>query len=182
MLIQEELALQGLLEGKIFITDVTVDEAGATNVTLSNEEVLKLLPQKDLKSYVTYVTLTDGTDCWAYIDENGQKQLFLDENNHPIPVLSETPEVITKDDETYLVIGGKEYPLSGNSVFSDYEVITDEETGEVLAVTFTFGETMTFTVTVNSAQGFWFVKENSEQTVKAKEREAAYRSFLQERL
>ena len=162
----EIAALQGLLEGKIFITEVTVDEAGATNVTLSNEAVLKLLPQKDLKSYVTYVTLTDGTDCWAYIDENGQKQLFLDENNHPIPVLSETPEVITKDDETYLVIGGKEYPLSGNSVFSDYEVITDEETGEVLAVTFTFGETMTFTVTVNSAQGFWFVKENSGQTVK----------------
>ena len=159
-------ALKGLLEGKIFITEVTIDEAGTTNVTLSNSAVLQLLPQKDLKSYVTYITLSDGTDCWAYIDENGKKQLFLDEKNHPIPVLSETPEVITKDDETYLVIGGKEYPLSGNSVFSDYEVITDEETGEVLAVTFTFGEDMTFTVTVNSAQGFWFVKENTEEVVK----------------
>ena len=162
----EIAALKGLLDGKIFITEVALDPSGATNITLSNESVLQLLPQKDLKSYVTYVTLTDGTDCWAYIDENGQKQLFLDEKNHPIPVVAETPQVITKDDETYIVIGGQEYPLSGNSVFSDYEVITDEETGEVLAVTFTFGEAMTFTVSVNAAQGFWFVKDDSQEAVK----------------
>ena len=162
----EIAALKGLLDGKIFITEVALDPSGATNITLSNESMLQLLPQKDLKSYVTYVTLTDGTDCWAYIDENGQKQLFLDEKNHPIPVIAETPQVITKDDETYIVIGGQEYPLSGNSVFSDYEVITDEETGEVLAVTFTFGEAMTFTVSVNAAQGFWFVKDDSQEAVK----------------
>lgn len=165
--LNDEIAtLKGLLEGKIFVTEVALDPSGSTNVTLSNGSVLQLLPQKDLKSYVTYVTLTDGTDCWAYIDENGQKQLFLDEKKHPIPVVAETPQVITKDDETYIVIGGQEYPLSGNSVFSDYEVITDEETGEVLAVTFTFGEAMTFTVSVNAAQGFWFVKEDSQETVK----------------
>ena len=155
-------ALKGLLEGKLLITDV-VRDGGTTNVVLSDSTVLKLLPQKDLKSFVSYITLSDGTKCWAYIDENGQKQLFLDEQNHPIPVMTETPEVIVKDDETWIVIGGKEYPLSGNSVFSDYEVIEDEETGEVLAVTFVFGETMTFTVTVNSAQGFWFVKDSTDE-------------------
>lgn len=161
-----ELAtLKGLLEGKLFITDVTTD-GGTTNVMLSDSTLLKLLPKQDMKSFVSYITLADGTKCWAYVDENGQKQLFLDEQNHPVPVMAETPEVIVKDDETWIVIGGSEYPLSGNSVFSDYEVIADEETGEVLAVTFTFGETMTFTVTVNSGQGFWFVSENGTDEVK----------------
>ena len=161
-----ELAtLKGLLEGKLFITEVTTD-GGTTNVMLSDSTLLKLLPKQDMKSFVSYITLADGTKCWAYVDENGQKQLFLDEQNHPVPVMAETPEVIVKDDETWIVIGGSEYPLSGNSVFSDYEVIADEETGEVLAVTFTFGETMTFTVTVNSGQGFWFVRENGTDEVK----------------
>ena len=155
----EILALKSMLSGKLMITDVSVDAStGVTSVTLSNGYVLKLLPEKDLKSYVTYITLSDGADYWAFIDENGDKQLFLDEDGNPIPVIGDVPEVIVKDGETWIVIGGVEYPISGNSVFSDYELITDELTGEVYAVTFTFGEGMSFTVTVDGACGFYFVK------------------------
>ena len=158
--------LKDLLKGKIFITDVKNDvSTGLTLVELSNGETLVLFPEKDMKSYVTYITLSDGVSYWAYIDENGNKQLFLDENGEAVPVYGNTPEVVVKDGDTYLVIGGVEYPLSGNSVFSDYELVTDELTGEVYAVTFTFGEGMSFTVTVDGAAGFHFVRPAGWSTV-----------------
>ena len=159
-------ALKDMLAGKVMITSVSTDAAtGITTVTLTNGSTLELYPEKDLKSFVTYITLSDGVSYWAYIDENGKKQLFLDENGEAIPVISDVPEVVVKDGETYLKIGGVEYPLSGNSVFSDYELITDELTGEVYAVTFTFGDGMSFTVTVEGACGFFFVKPSGWSTV-----------------
>lgn len=159
-------ALKDMLAGKIMITSVSTDAStGITTVTLTNGSKLELYPQKDLESFVTYITLSDDVSYWAYIDEDGKKQLFLDENGEAIPVMSDVPEVVVKDGETYLKIGGVEYPLSGNSVFSDYELITDELTGEVYAVTFTFGEGMSFTVTVEGACGFYFVKPSGWSTV-----------------
>lgn len=158
--------LKDLLNGKIFITKVSNDvSTGLTLVELSNGETLVLFPEKDMKSYVTYLTLSDGVTYWAYIDENGNKQLFLDEKGEAVPVYGNTPEVVERDGDTYLVIGGVEYPLSGNSVFSDYELVTDEITGDVYAVTFTFGEDMSFTVTVDGVAGFDFVKPSGWSTV-----------------
>lgn len=154
-------ALKQMLSGKLLISDVSTDAStGITTITLSDGYKFQLLPEKDLKSYVTYITLSDGVDYWAYIDDEGSKQLFLDKDGEAIPVVSDAPEVVVKDGDTFLVIGGVEYPLTGNSVFSDYELITDELTGEVYAVTFTFGEDMTFTVTVDGAAGFFFVKQS----------------------
>lgn len=168
-------ALKDMLAGKIMISAVSTDsQTGITTVTLSNGSTLELLPEKDLKSFVTYITLSDGVDYWAYIDENGKKQLFLDENGEAIPVISDVPEVIVKDDETWIVIGGVEYPLGGNSVFSDYELITDELTGEVYAVTFTFGDNMSFTVSVEGASGLWFVKPSGWSTVAISDYYVAY--------
>ena len=158
-------ALQAMLRGKALITDVSTNAStGITTVTLSNGSTLQLLPEQDLESYITYITLGDGQDYWAYIDKDGKKQLFLDKDEKPVPVMAETPEVVEIDGDTYLVIGGVQYPLSGNSVFSDYELVTDELTGEVYAVTFTFGEDMTFTVTVDGACGFYFVKQSGWST------------------
>lgn len=159
-------ALKDMLAGKLLITSVKTDsQTGITTVNLSNGTSFELLPEKDLKSFVTYITLSDGIDYWAYIDENGKKQLFLDENGEAVPVLAEIPEVVVKDGETWIVVGGVEYPLAGNSVFSDYELIKDELTGEIYAVTFTFGEEMSFTVTVDGAAGFFFVKPSGWSTV-----------------
>lgn len=152
-------ALHAMLRGQAFISDISRDAStGITTIKLSDGNTLQLLPEADLQSFITYLTLGDGENYWAYIDENGKKQLFLDKDNQPIPVMAETPEVVQVDGETYLVIGGVKYPLSGNSVFSDYELITDDLTGEIYAVTFTFGDDMTFTVTVDGACGFYFVK------------------------
>lgn len=153
-------ALKQMLSGKLLISNVSRDAStGIVTITLSDGTKLQLLPEKDLQSFVTYITLSDGVDYWAYIDAAGKKHLFLDENKEAIPVIGDVPEVVVKDDESFLVIGGVEYPLSGNSVFSDYELITDGLTGDVYAVTFTFGEDMTFTVTVDGAAGFFFVQQ-----------------------
>ncbi len=149
-------ALKALFNGKLHITKVSKASDGSVVVELSNGQTLTLLPEKDMKSFVTYVTM-DGVDYWAYIDSDGKKQRFLDKDGNPIPVVSEVPEVITRGDELFLVIGGKEYPLAGNSIFSGYELITDDLTGEIYAVTFTFGEGMSFTVTLDGAAGFDFV-------------------------
>ncbi len=155
----ELAALKALLDGKLLISDVSTDtQTGITTITLSDGKELQLLPKTDLASMVTYIT-SAGVDYWAYIDKDGKKQYFLDENGESIPVKAEIPEIITRDGENFLVIGGVEYPLSGNSVFSDYELVKDELTGEVYAVTFTFGEGMSFTVTVDGAAGFMFVKK-----------------------
>ncbi len=172
-------ALNDLLEGQLFISSALRDtETGVTTITLSDGRTLELLPKTDLSSCVTYITSKDnaGKDIlyWAYIDKEGKKQYFLDADGEAIPVFSETPEVITKDGETYLVIGGVEYPLSGNSVFSDYELITDELTNEVYAVTFTFGENMSFTVTVDGAAGLMFVKNEGWTQVAISEQYVPY--------
>lgn len=159
-------ALKDMLAGKLLITSVKTDsQTGVTTVNLSNGTSFELLPEKDLKSFVTYITGSDGVAYWAYIDENGKKQYFLDENGEAVPVLAEIPEVVVRDGETWIVVGGVEYPLAGNSVFSDYELIKDELTGEVYAVTFTFGEDMSFTVSVDGAAGFFFVKPSGWSTV-----------------
>ncbi len=150
-------ALKSLLSGnKLIKSTVTDANTGVTTVTLSDGTVLTLQPKADMESFVTYIT-SDGVDYWAYIDENGVPQFFRDENNMAFPVDAEIPEVLVKDGETYIKIGNKEYPLGGNSIFSDYELITDEE-GTVYAVTFIFGENMSFTVTVEGACGLMFVK------------------------
>lgn len=158
----EVQALKEMLSGKLLISDFSTDAStGISTVTMVNqsgyEYSFQLLPEKDMQSFVTCITLSDGVAYWGYIAEDGSKQLFLDEDKNPIPVVADTPEVIEKDGETYIVIGGVEYPMSGNSVFSDYELHTDALTGELYAVTFTFGEDMKFTVTVDGACGFWFV-------------------------
>ncbi len=155
-------ALNDLHKGQLSILDVSTDATtGITTLLLRGgdgvERELYLHPKADMKSFVTYIPVA-GVNCWAYVDKDGSKQFFTDKNGAPIPVFEEMPKVIEKDGEAYIVIGGEEYPMGGNSVFSDYELVENELTGEVYAVTFTFGEDMSFTVTVDGKAGFMFVK------------------------
>lgn len=156
----EVAALHSMLEGNAMISSVSTDMNGVTTVVLTDGNKLTLYPKTELESLITYMSASvdgENRNCWAYIDENGIKRYLRDSEGNPIPVEAELPEFIEKDGDTYLVIGGVEYPISGSSVFSDYELVKDELTGEVYAVTFTFGEDMTFTVTVDGACGFHFV-------------------------
>ncbi len=158
-------ALKSMLEGKLLITEVEKSEDGVTTLKFSDGSTLPLFSKKDLKACVTYIN-DNGKYYWAYIDENGNKVAFLDKDGLSIPVDADKPVVIQKEDgKNYILIGGVEYPLTGNSVFSDYEVIADEYTEEVYAVTFTFGEGMKFTVTVDGASGFFFMLPGLSNTV-----------------
>ncbi len=160
-------ALKGFLTGSVSIRQVSTDEeTGVTTIELSNGTKLQLHPEKDMKSFVTYIT-SGGVDYWAYIDKDGKKQYFLNEEGEAVPVMSEMPEVVTRDGENYIIVGGVEYPMSGNSVFSGYELVKEEGSEEVYAVTFTFGEDMTFTITLDGKANFVFVQSNgvSSRTV-----------------
>ena len=153
-------ALRAMMDGKAMISSIIVSPEGITTIKLTTGAEFQLYPEQDMKSFITYMPASingENVDCWAYIDENGVKRYMRDANGDPIPVATATPKVVEIDGETYLEIGGELYPLSGNSVFSDYELIKDELTGDVYAVTFTFGEDMSFTVTVDGACGFSFV-------------------------
>ena len=153
-------ALRAMMDGKAMISSIIVSPEGITTIKLTTGAEFQLYPEQDMKSFITYMPASingENVACWAYIDENGVKRYMRDANGDPIPVATATPKVVEIDGETYLEIGGELYPLSGNSVFSDYELIKDELTGDVYAVTFTFGEDMSFTVTVDGACGFSFV-------------------------
>lgn len=172
-------ALKAMMDGNAMISNVVVSAEGVTTIKLTTGAEFQLYPKQSMQSFITYMQASingENVDCWAYIDENGVKRFMRDAEGNPIPVAAETPKVVEIDGETYLVVGGMQYPLSGNSVFSDYELITDELTGEVYAVTFTFGEDMSFTVTVDGACGFSFVSATGGfgQTVIIKDYYVAY--------
>jgi hypothetical protein len=153
-------ALRAMMDGNAMISSIIVSPEGITTIKLTTGAEFQLYPEQDMKSFITYMPASingENVACWAYIDENGVKRYMRDANGDPIPVAAATPKVVEIDGETYLEMGGELYPLSGNSVFSDYELIKDELTGDVYAVTFTFGEDMSFTVTVDGACGFSFV-------------------------
>ncbi len=158
-------ALQEMLKGNLMIQKIETDsQTGNTILTLSDgNTVLELLPEADMESFVTYFINSEGIPCWAYIDESGKTVPFMKDGDF-IPI-TEIPEVVVEDDETFIVVGGEKYPMGGNSIFSSYELVTDELTGEIYAVVFTFGEGMTFTVTVEGAAGFHFVKSMGWSTV-----------------
>lgn len=153
-------ALKAIVNGQVTIKTCVANEDGTYMVTLSDGTSFTVYPKQEmLKSVVTYSTI-GGVDYWAYYDEQGVKHTLLDEDNELIPVKGSDPEIITRDDKHYLVIGGVEYPLAGNSIFSGYEVNKDELSGEVQSVTFTFGEDMSFTITVDGVCSLTFVEGN----------------------
>ena len=161
----ELAALNDMLKNNVTITSCTMQSDSTYKIKLSTgvQFVVDPNPKDELKSVVSYMNI-GGVNYWAYYNEKGARELFLNAEGERIPVEAETPKVVTKDDESFLVVGGVEYPLSGNSVFSNYEIVQDEMSGEIYAVTFTFGEEMTFTVTVDGAQGFWFVQQTGWNT------------------
>lgn len=155
-------ALSDMIDGKVTISECIENEDGTYSVTLSSGVSFVIYPQyvpeEGLSAVITYVE-QGGVKYWAVYDKDGNKTILTDKDGYRIPIESETPEVVTVDGENFLVIGGQKYPLgAGSSVFSDYEVIVDEATGEVLAVTFAFGEGMSFTVTVDGSHGFRFIE------------------------
>ena len=159
----EELnALNALMDENIFIKSCEANDDGSYDLTLSSGAKFTVYPDQSLESVVTYISMS-GTKYWAYYDENGKAQLIYDSENARIPITT-VPKIVLEDGVNYLVFGSERYPLSGNSVFSAYEIHKDEQ-GNVIAATFTFGDDMKFTIPVGNGNGVRFVYQNIESVI-----------------
>jgi len=168
----EELnALNALMKESIYIKTCTKNDDGSYALVLSSGDKFTVYPDQSLESVVTYISMS-GTKYWAYYDENGKAQLIYDSEGLRIPI-SIVPKVVLEDGVNYLVFGTERFPLSGNSVFSDYELHMDEQ-GDVTAATFTFGDDLTFTIPVGNGNGVRFVYQDIDQFITLNEQFVSY--------
>lgn len=152
-------ALKDMLDGTVSIAECTANEDGTYDLELSNGVSLTVMDGADLSAAITCRKDADGKNYWAVYSEDGGTVFLTDSEDNKIPV-SQAPSVITRDGERYLVIGEEEYYLAGESIFSSYTVNKNDLTDEVVSVTFGFGEGMSFTVTVDGANMFAFVRQD----------------------
>lgn len=170
-------ALNKLISGVgITISECVRQDDGSYLVKLSDNTSFTIYPEaEELKSLVTYIEI-DGVKYWATYDADGKSILLRDENDNPIPVVPEEviipeqiiPTVEERDGIYYIIIGENEYVTGYKveeevTIFTDYKLNTDDA-GEIVSVTFTFGEGMTFTVSVASYQGLRFIMYDADST------------------
>ena len=158
----ELTALSDMIEGTVSIKECEVNADGSYDIELSNGVNLTIMDGADLSAAVTCKKDADGKNYWALYSEDGQTEFLTDSEGNKVPV-SQAPSVISKNDENYLVIGGEEYYLAGESIFSSYTVNKNTLTDEVLSVTFGFGDAMSFTVTVDGVNMFSFIRQDTDR-------------------
>lgn len=152
-------ALHGMLDGTVTITECTQNSNGTYDVTLSSGVTLTVKDGADLSAAITYKTDREGNKCWALYSDDGEAMFITDDKGKNIPISQPVPTVrVDASGDRFLVVGDKEYPLGGESVFTSYKVNKNPLTGDVLSVTFGFGADMSFTVTVDGAHLFRFVE------------------------
>ena len=143
--IEEQLkTIKSLTDGSIVIKSCEVGSKGEYLLTLSDGSSFTVWPKQ--QSVVTIIE-NGGKQYWAFYNEKGNKEYIKDADGNRIPI-SDQPKVIEKNGDNYIVIGGKEFPLGGHSIFSDFKMNTNE-IGEITSVTFYFGEAYSFTVPVS---------------------------------
>ena len=153
-------ALDDLLSGQVTIESCVKNDNGSHTITLTNGNSFTVYPKsKEYSTLLTYVE-KDGVMYWAYYDAKGNATILRDKDGNEIPVKADLPVVKEVDGEFIITIGGQDYttgytPEDVVTVFSDYELNMDES-GNVYSVTFTFGEDMTFTISVADYKGLSF--------------------------
>ena len=160
-------ALNSLIDSKTTISSCETNPDGSYEVTLSNGIKFTVLPDGTKFSSLVSVMKIEGVNCWAtYV--NGELTPLLDNSGNPIPVVKDEyrtqVEVAVEDGKYFLVIDGKKYMTGYDvedmvQVFSSCEAHKDA-TGNVYAMTFTFGEGMKVTVAVDGYNGVIFKFEN----------------------
>jgi hypothetical protein len=161
-------ALNSLIDSKTTIASCETNSDGSYKVTLSNGIKFTVLPDGTKFSSLVSVVNVDGVQCWAtYV--NGELTPLKDTSGKPIPVVKDEyrtqVEVAVEDGKYYLVIDGKKYMTGYDvedmvQVFSSCETHKDA-TGNIYAMTFTFGEGMKVTVAVDGYNGVIFKLANA---------------------
>ena len=161
-------ALNSLIDSKTTISACDKNSDGSYNVTLSNGVKFTVLPGGTKFSSLVSVMEVGGVKCWAtYV--NGELTPLVDASGNPVPVVKDEyrtqVEVAVKDGKYYLVIDGQEYMTGYDvedmvQVFSSCEAHKDAS-GNIYAMTFTFGEGVKITVAVDGYNGVIFKLANA---------------------
>lgn len=154
------LALDNLLSGQIKISECKKNDDGSHAIVLSDGTKFTVYPKStEYNTLLTYVE-EGGVKYWAVYDAAGNITPLTGKDGKKIPVEAELPSVKEVDGEYIITIAGQEYTTGFTveevvTVFSAYELLKDDS-GNVYAVTFTFGENMKFTVPLVDYKGFSF--------------------------
>lgn len=157
-------ALSALLSDLTTVSSCEENADGSFSVTLSNGTKFNVLAEgTGLSSFISYKEI-EGVKYWATYDANGELVVLTDKNGKNIPVETEV-DVKVKEGIYYLIINGVEYATGYDAedviqVFSSCTPIKDAS-GQVYALTFTFGEGLEVTVTVDGYQGVIFKLANA---------------------
>lgn len=160
-------ALNSLIDSKTTIASCETNADGSYDVTLSNGIKFTVLPDGTKFSALVSVMKVGGVNCWAtYV--NGELTPLTDKSGNPVPVVKDEyrtqVEVAVEDGKYFLVIDGNKYMTGYDvedmvQVFSSCEIHKDA-TGNIYAMTFTFGEGQKVTVAVDGYNGIIFKSAN----------------------
>lgn len=165
---QQLSALNSLINGKTTIASCEKNQDGSYEVELSNGTKFTVLAEGRDYSALVSVKDVDGVKCWATYDANGNLVVLTDNAGNPVPVVKEeyrtSVEVLVEDGIYYLVIDGKKY-MTGYDTEELVQVFSSctphkDASGNVYAMTFTFGEGVTITVAVDGYNGVIFKLPN----------------------
>lgn len=161
-------ALNAIVTESTTVSSCEKNADGSYSVTLSDGTSFNVLPSgTDFSSLISYVVI-DGKKYWATFDAEGKAVALPDASGKPIPV-EVAVDVEIRDGVYYLKINGKEYATGYDAedvvqVFSSCTPHTDAS-GQVYALTFTFGEGLEVTVTVDGYKGVLFKMSSIDKTV-----------------
>ena len=156
-------AMAALLSDGSTIKNCVKQSDGSYLVTLSNGTKFKAFPeQTNVSTLMSYVVI-NGDKYWALYTPAGELEPITDAQGKNIPV-SVQVDVEVKNGKYYVVINGYEYETGYDAedavqVFESCVPHADA-TGNVYAMTFTFGEGLEVTVSVDGYKGVIFKLEN----------------------
>ena len=157
-------ALNTLIDSKTTVSSCDKNSDGSYDVTLSNGMKFTVLPDGTDFSALVSIVNVNGNKCWATYDANGTLVVLKDPSGNPIPVVKDeyrpTVATVVENGKYYLVIDGNKYETGYDTedmvqVFSSCTPHKDAS-GNVYAMTFTFGEGMKVTVAVDGYTGVIF--------------------------
>ena len=160
-------AMASLLSGGATIKSCVKQSDGSYLIILSDETKFKVLaPGANTSSLMSYVVV-GGEKYWALYSSTGELVPVTDANGNNIPVSTQV-NVETKDGKYIIVINGQSYEtgVDAGEVVQVFQSCTPhaDASGNVYAMTFTFGEGLEVTVSVDGYKGVLFRIENANSS------------------
>ena len=162
-------AMSALLTNGSTIKSCVKQNDGSYLITLSNDVKFKVLAPGTNASALMAYKVIDGEKYWAIYNSAGELKELTDASGNYIPVSTQV-NVETRDGKYVLVVNGQAFETGYEvgemvQVFESCTPLTDAS-GNVYAMTFTFGPGQQVTVSVDGYKGVVFKLENVGATAK----------------